>query len=57
MPCSDCVCVGDGAQVAETLPAEILEKMHAAPKDADVPVITPDRLPEFDGYIFGFPTR
>lgn len=57
MPCSEGVHVCDGAQVAETLPAEILEKMHAPPKDADVPVITPDRLPEFDGFIFGFPTR
>ncbi len=43
-------------QVPETLPAEVLEKMHAAPKP-DVPVITAADLPEADGFIFGFPTR
>ncbi|KIO15513.1 benzoquinone reductase [Tulasnella calospora MUT 4182] len=30
--------------------------MHAPPK-ADDPVITPDKLTEFDGYIFVIPTR
>lgn len=44
-------------QVAETLPAEVLEKMHAPPKNADVPVITSDMLPEADGFLFGVPTR
>jgi len=44
-------------QIAETLPAEILAKMYAAPKPADVPVVTPDDLPKFDGFIFGAPTR
>lgn len=43
--------------MAETLPAELLEKIHAAPKDPDVPVITADKLPEADGLIFGLPTR
>lgn len=28
-------------QVAETLPAEVLAKMHAPPKAADVPIIDP----------------
>ena len=39
-----CACV----QVAETLPAEVLEKMKALPK-ADDPIMTPDLLPTFDG--------
>ncbi|KAI9503984.1 hypothetical protein GGI25_000865 [Coemansia spiralis] len=43
-------------QVAETLSDEVLAKMHAPPK-ADIPVITPDQLPEADGYLFGIPTR
>lgn len=30
--------------------------MHAPPK-ADYPVITPDKLTDFDGYIFVIPTR
>jgi NAD(P)H dehydrogenase (quinone) len=44
-------------QVAETLPAEVLGKMHAPPKDADVPVISPADLANADGFVFGFPTR
>ncbi|CCL99788.1 uncharacterized protein FIBRA_01810 [Fibroporia radiculosa] len=43
-------------QIAETLPAEVLEKMHAPPK-RDYPVIAPTDLPQFDGFIFGVPTR
>eukprot|EP01102_Stenamoeba_stenopodia_P015573 TRINITY_DN5328_c0_g2_i1.p1 TRINITY_DN5328_c0_g2~~TRINITY_DN5328_c0_g2_i1.p1 ORF type:complete len:207 (-),score=36.58 TRINITY_DN5328_c0_g2_i1:101-721(-) len=44
-------------QVAETLPKELLEKIKAPPKAADVPVLDPQRLPEADGFLFGFPTR
>ncbi|KAG8986105.1 hypothetical protein FRB90_004224 [Tulasnella sp. 427] len=43
-------------QVPETLSEEILTKMHAAPK-AEYPVITTEKLTEFDGYIFVIPTR
>ncbi|KAL1935606.1 hypothetical protein VTP01DRAFT_4746 [Rhizomucor pusillus] len=43
-------------QVPETLPAEVLEKMHAPPKP-DVPIITVDQLKEADGFMFGFGTR
>lgn len=43
-------------QVPETLPNEVLTKMHAVPK-ADHPVITPDELAKADGIIFGVPTR
>ncbi|CAF0877582.1 unnamed protein product [Brachionus calyciflorus] len=44
-------------QIAETLPQEVLEKMGAPPKAADIPVITVDKLTEADGLIFGIPTR
>ncbi len=44
-------------QVAETLPQEVLEKMHAPPKAADVPIIKTDQLKEADGFLFGIPTR
>ncbi|KVI02216.1 hypothetical protein Ccrd_019466, partial [Cynara cardunculus var. scolymus] len=43
-------------QVPETLNDEVLAKMSAPPK-SDVPIITPNELPEADGFIFGFPTR
>jgi NAD(P)H dehydrogenase (quinone) len=35
-------------QVAETLPQEVLAKMHAPPKAADVPVIEASQLAEVD---------
>lgn len=44
-------------QVPETLSPEILEKIHAPPKNENVPIITADKLPEADGLIFGIPTR
>jgi NAD(P)H dehydrogenase (quinone) len=31
--------------------------MHAPPRNPEVPVITADRLPEADGFLFGVPTR
>lgn len=43
-------------QVPETLPANVLEKMKAPPRD-EVPIITPEQLGEADGFIFGFPSR
>ncbi|KAL9329255.1 hypothetical protein ACSQ67_004258 [Phaseolus vulgaris] len=43
-------------QVPETLPEEVLGKMGAPPK-SDVPIITPNELPEADGLLLGFPTR
>ena len=48
----------DVYQFAETLSEEVLGKMHAnkAPI-ASFPVITPDKLAEYDGFIMGFPTR
>lgn len=43
-------------QVPETLPQEVLTKMHAPPKK-DYPIATPDTLVEHDAYLFGIPTR
>jgi len=44
-------------QIAETLPKDVLEKMHAAPKDEKVPVVQVTDLPNYDALIFGCPTR
>lgn len=47
-------------QVAETLPAEVLEKMGAAEARkafAHIPTADPKRLAEADGIILGSPTR
>ncbi|KAG2449476.1 hypothetical protein HYH02_005621 [Chlamydomonas schloesseri] len=44
-------------RVAETLPAEALEKMHAPPKPDDIPVMETGKLPDADAFVFGFPTR
>lgn len=43
-------------QVKETLPQNILDIIKAAPK-ADDPVITPEKLTEYDGILMGVPTR
>ncbi|KAK4051091.1 hypothetical protein OIO90_004831 [Microbotryomycetes sp. JL221] len=52
---------GAGAEVdlyqfPEILSDEVLQKMHAAPK-AEYPVITPNDLTKYDGFLFGIPTR
>ncbi|CAM9724425.1 unnamed protein product [Ectocarpus sp. 6 AP-2014] len=41
----------------ETLPADILEKMHAPPKDESIPEVDVKDLVNADGILFGFPTR
>ncbi|PVF96617.1 putative 1,4-benzoquinone reductase [Serendipita vermifera] len=43
-------------QVPETLPQEVLQKMHAPPKP-DYPIATPADLPQYDGFLFGVSTR
>ncbi|TMW62508.1 hypothetical protein Poli38472_005126 [Pythium oligandrum] len=43
-------------QVPETLPEDILTLIHA-PAKKDYPIATPDTLKEYDGILFGFPTR
>jgi len=44
-------------QIPETLPAEVLTKMYAPPKDASIPNVTKDTLDQYDGFLFGIPTR
>ncbi|EKM59381.1 uncharacterized protein PHACADRAFT_114036 [Phanerochaete carnosa HHB-10118-sp] len=43
-------------QIAETLPDEVLAKMHAPPKPS-YPILPAADLPSFDAFIFGVPTR
>jgi len=44
-------------QVPETLPAEVLEKMSAPPKDESIEIADAHTLPEYDAFLFGVPTR
>jgi len=44
-------------QFPETLAPEVLEKMHAPSKKTITALTDPTVLKEFDGFLFGFPTR
>lgn len=44
-------------QIPESLPAEVLELMHAPPKPSDIPVADLETLKNYDGILFGFSTR
>ncbi|OLY79833.1 Minor allergen Alt a 7 [Smittium mucronatum] len=44
-------------QFEETLPQEVLDKMHAPPKDASVPIFSLEDLENGDAFLFGIPTR
>ncbi|KAL9125810.1 MAG: hypothetical protein Q9217_005041 [Psora testacea] len=44
-------------QVQETLPQDVLSKMHAPGQDTSIPFITPDKLKEYDAFLLGIPTR
>lgn len=45
-------------QLPETLPQEVLDKMHAPPKDSSIPVLEdPQTLLKYDAFLFGIPTR
>lgn len=45
-------------QIEETLPQEVLTKMHAPPKPTDVPVLSdPTVLQGYDAFLLGIPTR
>ena len=44
------------SRIAETLPQEVLTKMHAPPKP-NYPILNPNDLGNFDGFILGIPTR
>jgi NAD(P)H dehydrogenase (quinone) len=50
-------CEGVLLRAAETLPDEVLEKMHAPAKDSKIPVVDVADLPSYDGFLFGLPTR
>lgn len=43
-------------QISETLPSDVLTKMHAPPKPSH-PILEPHDLPRFDAFLFGIPTR
>jgi NAD(P)H dehydrogenase (quinone) len=48
----------DVYEVAETLPEDVLAKMHAPPKPSDITVLSdPGVLEPYDGIIMGIPTR
>jgi NAD(P)H dehydrogenase (quinone) len=44
------------SRIPETLPEDILQKMHA-PSKPDYPIISVSELKEFDAFLFGIPTR
>ncbi|CCH44650.1 hypothetical protein BN7_4219 [Wickerhamomyces ciferrii] len=44
-------------QVEETLSDDVLALIHAPAKPADIPYITPEILQNYDGFLFGIPTR
>lgn len=44
-------------QVPETLPDDVLTKMHAPPKDTSIPIADPKTLEQYDAFLFGIPTR
>lgn len=45
-------------RVPETLPQEVLNKMHAPAKDESIPEMKdPNTLTQYDGFLLGIPTR
>ena len=44
-------------QVQETLPTEVLSKMHAPGQTQDIPFITPEIMEGYDAFLLGIPTR
>ncbi|KAM0722079.1 hypothetical protein Q7P37_003005 [Cladosporium fusiforme] len=45
-------------RVQESLPDDVLAKMHAPPKDSSIPELSsPKQLEEYDAFLFGIPTR
>lgn len=41
----------------ETLPEEVLAKMHVPEQSKDIPFITAEKLKEYDAFLMGIPTR
>ncbi|QRG40230.1 NAD(P)H:quinone oxidoreductase, type IV [Candidozyma auris] len=46
----------DILQVPETLPKETLKMLHA-PEKPNYPLATPEKMTEYDAFLFGYPTR
>jgi len=45
-------------QLPETLPQDVLTKMHAPEKDSSIPTLEdPSTLEQYDAFLFGIPTR
>lgn len=44
-------------RVKETLPSEVLSKMHAPGQKESIPFVTGDILEQYDAFLFGVPTR
>lgn len=45
-------------QIPETLPADVLTKMHAPGQASDIPLLEdPATLEQYDGFLMGIPTR
>ncbi|GMG55526.1 unnamed protein product [Ambrosiozyma monospora] len=44
-------------RVAETLPQDVLDQIHAPPPPKDIPVISADEMKNYDAFIIGIPTR
>lgn len=44
-------------RIPETLPEDVLAKMYAPPKNETHPLITTDKMTEYDGFMFGVPGR
>lgn len=44
-------------RIKETLPQEVLTKMHAPGQDTSIPFATPDVMKEYNAFLFGIPTR
>ena len=49
--------VANITRIAEILPGEVLAKVGAPPKDDDIPIAKPGDLEDYDGFLFGVPTR
>ena len=47
----------DNSRIKETLPQEVLGKMHAPSQDQAIPFATPETLTSYDAFLFGIPTR
>jgi len=54
--CSLSGCRWRSHRVAETLSAEVLDKLKAPPKP-NFPVLAPAGLKDYDAFLFGIPTR